>query len=244
MLASRPTFALIAIALTLTVGCSRDRHEVNSTPHLPATMVVIDTVGGETLWSMDVPAGQRLVYDFNYTNSNPEVLRAPNTPPTTMNWWLYPSHAQSNYQNYSKSKALDSGTVELPGTPIRTEVFFRKSETATSRAQPLLDDPAAAPIRLELNVNENGAITFDGQPHANEEIARLFRSLYGQRAVIVTGTPGTPRANMIALRDIVKDNPNITVIVPPARPNDQADEAEAPADDDANDAIDDAMEGM
>jgi len=251
MLKARLTLALVAVSLTTVVGCSRDRHEINSTQHLPATVLVIDSVNDQTLWSMDVPAGNRLVWDFDQANNAHEALRRSTAPATTMEWWLFPSTVYANYGNYPKGKAIDSGSVDLPGTPIRTEIVYRDAGTTTQAPSLMSAEDAAAlpPIRLELEVAEDGSIVFDNQPRMPEEIAPLFRSLYGERRVVVTGKPGTPAANMEALSGHIKRPDLVTVVIPAevdpaleAPTEDAADDAEqAPVD--AADAIDDAMEG-
>jgi len=269
MLTSRLTLAALALALTLSVGCSRDRHEINSTYHLPATLTLIDTVTDQTVWSMDIPPGQRLVYDFNYDNSHNEALKSPNVPPSTMTWWTYPANVQANYGNYNTGKALDSDTVELSGRPVLQRITYRE---ATAPAQPasLVSPEDAAklpPIRLELEVREGGAIVFDGSERDDAEIGNLFRSLYGERRIIITGKPGTPRENLVALRDKIQRPDLVTVVIPPAddaepvtEEAEEAMEAEAAeaeeeaaeaeveaeaeeAEGDAMDALDDAMQG-
>jgi len=255
MLKSRLTLALVALSLTAVVGCSRDRHEINSTQHLPATVLVIDTVNDTTIWSMDVPAGQRLVWDFDSASNPHEALRRSTAPATSMRWWLFPSGVYANYGNYPKGKAVDSGSVDLPGTLVRTEVVFRESGT-TTQASPLMSAEEAAalpPIRLELEVAPDGSVVFDGRARKPEEIAPLFRSLYGERKVVITGKPGTPAANMVALTQHIKRPDLVTVVIPAgtedAPPQPEAD-GDAPGTDDApaeaddpTDAIDDAMEG-
>jgi len=272
MLTSRLTLAALALALTLSVGCSRDRHEINSTYHLPATLTLIDTVTDQTVWSMDIPAGQRLVYDFDYDSSHNEALKSPNVPASSMRWWTYPAHAQANYGNYNTTQALDSDVVELPGRPILQRITYREATTPTQPASLVSPEDAAKlpPIRLELEVREGGAIVFDGSERDDAEIGNLFRSLYGERRIIITGKPGTPRANLVALQDKIQRPDLVTVVIPPAEgeADDAMDEeadaaeedqvtsqaedaameedAEAEAEDaegDAMDAIDDAMEG-
>ncbi len=259
MLTSRLTLAALTLALTLSVGCSRDRHEINSTYHLPATLTLVDTVTDQTVWSMDVPAGQRLVYDFDYKNSHHEALKAPNVPASSMRWWTVPSHAQGNYGNYNTMKKIDSGVVELPGTPILQKITYRESTKPTQPDALVSPEDAAKlpPIRLELEVRENGAIVFDGSVREDAEIGNLFRSLYGERRVIITGKPGTPRENLVALESKIVRPDLVTVVIPPANGDqapdeveseveDAADEAESMEDEaegDAIDAIDEAMEG-
>lgn len=233
MLTSRLTLAVLTLALTLSVGCSRDRHEINSTPFNPATLVIFDTVGGHTLWSMDVPVGQRLVYDFGYDTATPEMLKKPEGSPTSMTWWLFPSDVQGNYNSYPRYKATESDTVELPGTPILQRIVYRESGTTTRPDALIPADEAAAmePVRLELQVHEDGSIVFDGNTHSEGRIATLFQSLYGERPVRITGKPGTPRANLLALREHTADSDQITVVVPPADQADPAQDGEAPAED-------------
>lgn len=235
MLTSRLTLAALALALTLSVGCSRDRHEINSTHHLPATLTLIDTVHDQTVWSMDIPAGQRLVYDFNYDNAQHEALKSPNAPANTMTWWVFPAHAQGNYGSYNPAKALDTGVVELPGTPILQRVTYREATAPTQPTALVSPEDAAKlpPIRLELEVREGGAIVFDGSVRDDAEIGNLFRSLYGERRIIIAGKPGTPRANLLALQEKIQRPDLVTVVIPPA-----ADDADAePVTEEAEEAM-------
>jgi hypothetical protein len=251
MLSSRLTLAATVLAMTFALGCSRDKHEVNSTHHMPATLQIIDTLNGQTVWSMDVPVGQRLIYDFDYDNAAPEFMKSPNAPANRMKWWTVPSYVQGNYNSYSTRHKTDGGTVELPGTPILAKVVYHESTRATQPRS--LTDPVTArelpPIRLEVDVLEDGSIIFDGSPRSTRDIGPLFRSLYGERRVIISGTPGTPRANLLELQDKIEDSTLTTIIIPPAdsqtpaqpAPVEQAPEANDGDDANAADILDEAM---
>ncbi|MEO1583877.1 MAG: hypothetical protein AAFR96_04800 [Planctomycetota bacterium] len=73
------TTALAAAALTALAGCysiggvpaSRDRFTYESHPLMPATVTIMDTRTGESVWSLDVPVGQKLVVRF-YDDRTPD----------------------------------------------------------------------------------------------------------------------------------------------------------------------------
>jgi len=54
-----------------------------STPTSPKTVSVIDTRTGETVWSMDVPAGKKLVLKFDENENEGQALSA------SMDWRLF-----------------------------------------------------------------------------------------------------------------------------------------------------------
>ncbi|MBL0921506.1 MAG: hypothetical protein IBJ10_05185 [Phycisphaerales bacterium] len=58
---------------------SADRFTYASTSWQPKTISVIDTRTGETIWSMDVPVGRKLVIDFNEAPSS-EINDDPSRP--------------------------------------------------------------------------------------------------------------------------------------------------------------------
>lgn len=64
-------------------GASEDKFVYVSRPHEPKTITLVDTRTGESLWTMDVPVGRKLVLDF-------EEGEAPDTPnrPDLMRWEL------------------------------------------------------------------------------------------------------------------------------------------------------------
>lgn len=66
-------FALLAAIALATPGCfysqggsgaSRDTHTFDSSSHFPKTVSLIDTRTDETIWSMEIPVGKRLVVRF------------------------------------------------------------------------------------------------------------------------------------------------------------------------------------
>ncbi|MGP1271818.1 MAG: hypothetical protein ACTS22_00645 [Phycisphaerales bacterium] len=86
--------ALLTLALagaTALTGCysiggvpaSRDRYFYESTPHLPATVSVLDTRTGEVVWSIDVPVGRKLGLQF-FDDRRPDG--ATEARPSMMRW--------------------------------------------------------------------------------------------------------------------------------------------------------------
>ncbi len=86
------TGALLGAMWAAATGCyfeggpmaSADRFTYVSTSWQPKTLSVIDTRTGETIWSVDVPVGKKLVMDFNPAPSS-EIDDDP-TRPDVMLW--------------------------------------------------------------------------------------------------------------------------------------------------------------
>lgn len=50
---------------------SDDQHVYVSRPHSPKTVTLVNTITGESIWSVDIPVGQQLVVRF-YDNKYPD----------------------------------------------------------------------------------------------------------------------------------------------------------------------------
>jgi len=55
---------------------SIDRHVYVSRPHTPKTVSLVNTVTGETLWSVEVPVGRQLVVQFYNGRHDDPVMSA------------------------------------------------------------------------------------------------------------------------------------------------------------------------
>jgi len=138
------SLALVALAFSL-AACSADRQVFNSTISRPASVEVIDTVAKEALWSMDIPAGHRLVVEFNHREVDYRGFEAAATPATSMNWWLWPLEQRKFMTaGYYSGTPTDEGLVELSGNPVMVNYTFREPE----------DDIAVAEIVEEVEVVE------------------------------------------------------------------------------------------
>ncbi|TVQ59827.1 MAG: hypothetical protein EA379_09860 [Phycisphaerales bacterium] len=89
------TLAFAGLSLGASSGCyfeggpgwSADRFAYVSRTWTPKTVTLVDTRTGESLWSMDVPVGQRLVIDFRKA---PRNVEADDWLPDVMQWDLMP----------------------------------------------------------------------------------------------------------------------------------------------------------
>lgn len=115
----RPALTLLA-ACALAVGCaSTDEHEFHSTPHLPTTVTLYDSMNARPLWVKEVPVQHKLLVDFDRGEDN-EALKLNTNPPTHMQWWLYD-------EDGNKDKAIQTEKMTLPGVPVILKVAYRKS---------------------------------------------------------------------------------------------------------------------
>jgi hypothetical protein len=89
-LAAAAALATLAIAGACSVPgfyeggsrASNDLHVYVSRPHSPKTVSLVNTVSGETIWSVDIPVGQQLVVRF-YDNQYKDPINS-----AQMNWDL------------------------------------------------------------------------------------------------------------------------------------------------------------
>jgi hypothetical protein len=169
----RPALLLGLAALTLvTCGChyeggplySADRFTYVSREWQPWTVSLIDTRTGESLWSVDVPVGQKLVVGFR-AGSGPNEYK-----PDMMDWGLMPEdRTYGERPNQLPVPPAGARRIEptlrpapeLPGTPAAGSPFDTKSEvpprfdemspapTAPAPAAPVNDTDPGAPVPEE-----------------------------------------------------------------------------------------------
>lgn len=116
-----------AAALTVAVlftACSADRHTINGGELRGRTVSIVDSATAETIWTRDIPAGKKMVVDFEAADGDDAVFNYTSEPASRMKWWVYPLHQKFILGEtiYNSQLAEDHGTVDLPGTPIRMEV--------------------------------------------------------------------------------------------------------------------------
>lgn len=125
---------------------SLDRQVWVSRAFSPITASVIDARTGEAIWSVDVPVGQKVVFDFRGPNSNPA-----NDPvyPDIMDWNVMPEHSQTTPLSRSVPvPSRDARRIEMtlrkaPELPERIPaVQSADSRRETGRPRPALpNDP-------------------------------------------------------------------------------------------------------
>lgn len=121
----RTTLSLLLVAaLAATTACSAsfpygrsmNRHNFVSTHHIPLRLELVDTVNGETVWSLDVPAGKQAVVEFE----NPDTWNASQRgamPANEVRWELMDPDAK--FADLDRSK-------ELSGRPVLLKVHHRE----------------------------------------------------------------------------------------------------------------------
>lgn len=139
--------ALLLCGAFLTVGggcyfeggpmASADRFTYVSSSWQPKTVSLIDTRLGETIWSVDVPVGQKLVIDFNSAPSS-ELEQDPSRP-DILQWDLMPP---DQYFGSLRNK------VRVPGPGARrVEMTLRPApelppEMASQQSEAVPAEPA------------------------------------------------------------------------------------------------------
>lgn len=128
-----PALTVCLLLLLAAGGCSRDIHVFRSTTNSPKNIAVVSTTTGETLWSINVPAGQQLRLDFGRGEGD-EVRRSPDVPAKTMRWDLYTLDAVAEWgQKMKGGKRLDGDKVDLPDQETIISMSIREGDGAQSR---------------------------------------------------------------------------------------------------------------
>lgn len=114
---------LAPVAMLLLAGChgydgggpwqSIDQHTYESLPDYPQTVTLIDHTTGETLWSVDVPVGRKLVMRFETGKNKLDPER-----PDLLLWDLMEFKVQ-----YEK---LDNSMPVPPAWRRKLDVSYRK----------------------------------------------------------------------------------------------------------------------
>lgn len=113
-----PALAVAAGAL-LSVGCaSVDRHTFQAPYTHDGIVTVVDTETREEVWRHDVPAGHKLVVDFDRTEGHESVFAAQGLPADELEWSLFPADKKMLLKGFSVGDPIDSGRQDLPGTPV------------------------------------------------------------------------------------------------------------------------------
>lgn len=137
------TTALAAAALLTLTGCysiggmpaSRDKFQYESHPLQPATVTVVDTRTGESVWSMDVPVGQKLALRF-YDDREPRDA----TPTRTamMRWQVFDLDEGTGTLNnivavpWTSARKINYEIRKGPEYPTDTRATARPSPTTTT----------------------------------------------------------------------------------------------------------------
>ncbi|WP_428388079.1 hypothetical protein [Mucisphaera sp.] len=155
--------AVVALAgVTLAVGCTADRTTYVSTAMSLKTVEVVDTLRDETLWTMDIPAEQKLIIDFDSPRED-AIFKYDGSPPTIFSWELREAGSKTLFGQYYLSDAIDKGKVELPGDrQVIARMTIRPSESGFEEPLPQLfqeepSDVEIAPTPAEPEIVEPAA---------------------------------------------------------------------------------------
>ncbi|MEM1444533.1 MAG: hypothetical protein AAGF84_00620 [Planctomycetota bacterium] len=160
-LAPAAALALGAAALT---GCTADRHTFSSTPMVPRSVDVTYIQSGETAWSYDIPAGQKLTLEFTRPGQF-NGFKVPRTPAEGMKWYTSDLGAGNDVSGHpGKSGASESGEIDLTGEPVQINVRLRDVDVPDETPAPIEVVPPPPPA-VEVE-EENDAVP---PPPAMEE---------------------------------------------------------------------------
>ncbi len=128
-------------------GFSEDRFTYESTEWSPKTVELIDTRTDQTLWSIDIPVGQKLTMQFEtaYDNDNTEY-------PERMKWVVQP---------ISKRSWKGKESMLVPGPTSRLiEMTLRPApeamdQTVAMPELPAIDDSVFEPVEMETDSAED-----------------------------------------------------------------------------------------
>lgn len=138
---SKLNFIIALVGVMLLTGCwedvSIDRHTFRSTPHLPATVVLMDTTTHEEFWKMDVPVCMRLRLDFS-REPETEGFDYNRNPASEVTWTLMPDDVDT---------VIDRGQCFFDGCrPFLMKVRYRdQPETRDGNASIVRRAPGAKP---------------------------------------------------------------------------------------------------
>ncbi|MEM8781402.1 MAG: hypothetical protein AAGE65_00980 [Planctomycetota bacterium] len=139
-----PAAALTLGAASL-VGCTADRHTFSSTPLAPKGVDVTYIQSGETAWSYDIPAGQKLTLEFT-RDGQFSGFKVPRTPATAMEWYISDLGTGDDISGHpGKFGAQDSGSIELTGAPIQINLRLLDVDTPDDTPAPIEVVPPPPP---------------------------------------------------------------------------------------------------
>ncbi|XAL98159.1 hypothetical protein OT109_11180 [Phycisphaeraceae bacterium D3-23] len=118
---------LLAVLFVGTTGCasySEDRATYHSTYMSPKTVLVVDVLTEETVWSYDVPPNHVLMVEFDVGTGRLESIRQERGEPTRMEWALYHETAGRSLlrKQHFRGSSIERGVHALEGRPVRLEM--------------------------------------------------------------------------------------------------------------------------
>lgn len=119
------TLGLLTLSLVLlqgATGCSfsEDREVYKSTYMSPKSVYAVYKPSNETAWSYEIPPQHILVVERDTEADGVEWAQQAKGYPTSLSWELYPITATKSKlrRNHYSSAPIESGTIDLNGTPL------------------------------------------------------------------------------------------------------------------------------
>lgn len=225
----------IVTAVLLTCGCARsysakfpygrsiDRHNFVSTPHLPLTVTLKDTVTGEELLRIDVPVYKQLIIDLEHKKDWNATL-TPALPAEYCTWDVVDSgrNIAANIKGQLRNR------LDLPGNPVILKVDVREAESATQVAsgsyQPVAPSGQAEPTYQP--VESTGPATTSGARPATATDTGPVVATKPTRTVSITQKPALDRHEWtstkakplsVAIVNTTNDTNELSLDIPPGK---------------------------
>ena len=129
--------AALALGAAALTGCTADRHTFSSTPMAPKSVDLTYIQSGETAWSYDIPAGQKLTLEFT-RDGQFSGFSVPNTPAESMKWYTSDLNEGNDMSGHpGKSGASESGEIELTGEPVQINLRLRSADAPDDTPAPI-----------------------------------------------------------------------------------------------------------
>jgi len=110
-------------AMALCTGCvhfpygqSLNRHNFVSTPQMPVTLQLLDTMTGETVWELEVPINKMAVVDLDH-DARWTAAQTPHMPATEIRWGIFEPSQRVGMLNEKKP---------LSGNPVLLKYVIRE----------------------------------------------------------------------------------------------------------------------
>lgn len=112
--------------LSLVAGCtsSTDFHRFESTHDMPMSVSLVESLGGETLWHIDVPPEHELRLQL-VRGMEGDLIPTTTRPATQFEWSLYET-SDAWAERVRRGRVAGDRRLPLPGRPVRINVTYHK----------------------------------------------------------------------------------------------------------------------
>ena len=126
----RVTALMLLPVLALVAGCSTsmDFHRFESTHDMPVSVSLIESMGGETLWHIDVPPEHELRLQL-VRGMEGDLVPMTTRPATRFEWGLYETSDGRWVDGARRGRVAGATRQPLPGRPVRIDVTYHKPGT-------------------------------------------------------------------------------------------------------------------